>query len=103
MNINFGPLLLDDEANAQLRPAFDPTLRRYTAELWTNGVLDAVHGHDDWFETADALTSTVDTFLRERGLRALSETERYSLYEGLLRTKGGTGYQVLTRQAARRT
>jgi hypothetical protein len=102
-NLTFGPLLLDDEANTQLRPLFLRAIRTYNVELWQDGRLVAVHGVNEWFGTADAVTNTVDAFLAEHGVRALTTEERFELYGGLLREKGGLGYDVLIRQVARRS
>ncbi|MGW9440607.1 hypothetical protein [Streptomyces sp. NPDC055607] len=104
MDITFGPILLDAEAGAQLRPQFDKVLGTYTVELWREGEIAAVHGDSgEFFETAAAVTDSLPGFLDEHGARRLTDVESYELYGGLLRLKGGTGYELLIRQDARRS
>ncbi|MFF9070519.1 hypothetical protein ACF09E_34755 [Streptomyces sp. NPDC014891] len=104
MPTTFGPLLLDDEAGTQLRPAFDAVLRTFTVELWRDGRVAAVHGDNgEFFETARATTDALADFLTAHDVRPLTETESYELYGGLLRVKGGTGFELLIRQDARRS
>ncbi|MFF3265301.1 hypothetical protein ACFYWO_39835 [Streptomyces sp. NPDC002932] len=103
MTVTFGPLLLDDEANLQLKPTFEPALRLYYVELWKDGAVLDVHGSGEWLETAAYAVDTVDAFLAEHDVRPLTAMERADLHGGLLQAKGGAGYEVLTRQIARRS
>lgn len=97
------PLLLDDEASTQLRPAFDEFGRTYTVALWRNGEVVAVHGADgEAFETAGSATEGINAFLAGYKVRPLTEWEECELYGELIRTKGGSGYELLIQQAARR-
>ncbi|MFI8178035.1 hypothetical protein ACIF6H_32600 [Streptomyces microflavus] len=103
MTVTFGPLLLDDEANTQLKPTFERAFGLYYVELWKDGAVLDVHGSGEWLETAARTVDTVDAFLAEHGVRPLTDIERADLYGGLLQAKGGAGYDVLTRQIARRS
>ncbi|MFF2331910.1 MULTISPECIES: hypothetical protein [unclassified Streptomyces] len=104
MTIAYGPLLLDDEAGTQLRPAHDAILGTFTVELWRDGQIAAVHGDSgEFFETARATVDALADFLTAHDVRPLTETESCALLGGLLRVKGGTGFELLVRQDARRS
>jgi hypothetical protein len=83
---------------AELRPIFDPALRRFSVQLWRDGEPLGVHGLGDVFRHAEELLETIDGFLAEKGVRALTEQETAVIYVGLIKAKGGEDWAVLRRQ-----
>lgn len=88
------PVQLDD-ANAELRPVYDPRLRTFSVQLWTGGEPSGIHGLCDNFRYADEPLEAIDAFLAERGVRALTGEEAAWLYAGLVHAKGGPDWQML--------
>ncbi|MFE9437062.1 hypothetical protein [Streptomyces sp. NPDC006640] len=89
-----GNLQLEDEG-AELRPVFDPRLRYFTVQLWKGGEPAGIHGRHGSFRYPDEPLMAVDTYLAEKGIRALTDEEKAWLYAGLVCAKGGPDWQML--------
>lgn len=89
-----GPVALEG-TDAVLVPVFDPRLRTFSVQLWEHGTPSRLHGLLENFRYADEPVASIDGFLAEQGLRALTEDESARLYAGLVQTKGGPDWTLL--------
>lgn len=91
----FGPVVLADAAT-ELRPVFDPAVG-FVVHVWIDDAPAGVHGLFDAYQHADQPLATLDRFLSEYGVRALTGDERVRLYCGLMQAKGGADYDKFLR------
>ena len=78
-----------------LRPVFDPRLYQFSAQLWLNGQPAGIHGLIDPFNHPDDLINTIDKFLNDADVRALTEDEKATLGYELIMQKGGPDAALL--------
>ncbi|MCU4750266.1 hypothetical protein [Streptomyces sp. G-5] len=93
---DFGPIDLGD--GAVLKPIFDPRLRTFSVQLWSDGQPDGIHGLVEDFRHADQAVEAIGPFLEEHGVRQLTEKELAFLYAGLIQAKGGPDFELLLMQ-----
>ncbi|MGY5099500.1 hypothetical protein [Streptomyces sp. 900105245] len=93
------PVRLDD-ATAELRPVYDPRLRTFSVQLWKDNEPHGIHGLTETFRYADEPLMTIDAFLAERGVRALTGEEAAWLYAALVHAKGGPDWELLVMSIA---
>lgn len=91
-----------EAVRAELRPVYDPRLRTFPVQLWTDGEPAGIHGLAEEFRFADEALEAIDGFLADRGVRRLTQEEAVLLYAGLVHAKGGADWQLLQMQAAPR-
>ncbi|MEU6965083.1 hypothetical protein [Streptomyces chrestomyceticus] len=82
-------------ANVVLRPVYDPRLRTFSVQLWEDGEPGGIHGLVEHFRYADQPVDSIDAFLAEHGVRAVTEEEAARLYAGLVQAKGGPDWELL--------
>ncbi|MEU8828868.1 hypothetical protein [Streptomyces sp. NPDC048636] len=90
---NLDRLALD--GTVVLRPVFDPRLRTFSIQLWKNGEPGGIHGLIETFRYADEPLETIDAFLADHGVRAVTDEEAALLYAGLVQAKGGPDWALL--------
>ncbi|MFF3256481.1 hypothetical protein ACFYWP_37120 [Actinacidiphila glaucinigra] len=95
---SFGPVEID---GTELRPVFDPRMRTFSIQLWKDGQRAGNHGLADNFVTVDEPLEEIDAFLADAGIRAVTEDERFTLYGGLLRAKGGVDFHLFLLELAK--
>lgn len=84
-----------DGTDVVLRPVFDPRLRTFSIQLWEGGQPGGIHGLVEHFRYADQPVDSIDAFLAENGVRAVTDEEAALLYAGLVQAKGGPDWALL--------
>ncbi|MGW9440606.1 hypothetical protein [Streptomyces sp. NPDC055607] len=85
---HYGPFKVD---GAELRPVFDPALRTFSVQLWTDEGPAGIHGLGTPYLYADEAVEEINGFLAERDVRPLDLPEMVRLYGALLRAKNPNG------------
>ncbi|WP_432159288.1 hypothetical protein [Streptomyces sp. bgisy153] len=89
-----------DGTDAELRPIFDPVLRTFSVQLWKGGEPSGIHGLTDAFRYPDEPLESIDAFLAEQDVRAVTGDEAVVVYAGLVYAKGGPDWVLLQMEVA---
>ncbi|MEV4438106.1 hypothetical protein AB0K09_03660 [Streptomyces sp. NPDC049577] len=89
MDTTFGPFTVD--GTTELRPVFDPVLRTFSVQLWSDGEPAGIHGLVEPFFFADEAVEEINDYLLQHGVRALTFAESVRLYGALLAAKDPDG------------
>ncbi|WP_416974623.1 hypothetical protein [Streptomyces sp. 4F14] len=92
---------MDDELSLKLdekthiRPVFDPVLRSFTVQLWTDGEPAGTLGADSIFLHPDDILDEIDGFLETHGRSPLTENQGAEFCGMLIMAKGGPDAMLL--------
>ncbi|AEY93220.1 hypothetical protein SHJG_7954 [Streptomyces hygroscopicus subsp. jinggangensis 5008] len=86
---------IDLDESTRIVPVFDPVLHTLSVQLWKGGQPAGIHGLVEHFTHPDDVHDTIDEFLEQSGVRALTEHEIDVLAAELITAKGGPDAALL--------
>jgi hypothetical protein len=86
---------IDLDETTRIVPVFDPVLCTLSVQLWKSGEPAGIHGLVEDLTHPDDVLDTIDEFLEQFGVRALTEHEIDVLARELIMAKGGPDAAIL--------